>query len=473
MLVLSSSVWHLSHAKGEESPVNPSTAASLFRRYCQDCHGANGAGRAGVVEIPNFTSRASQEKREDADLLVSILDGKGTGMPAFQDRLSEAQVRGLVAHIRAFAPAPATGKAGSSPSARVPGGGFAAQFRPLQKEFEELQRQVQEEDSPRQSQSKPAPRTDKGSSGREANGAKGKRTGVESSTHNRTSSSVAGHRRASAEDRQEAQEPVELAARVHALFAAKCVQCHGANLPEPKGKFGYILDLERVRGNPKLVVPSRPDESKLWVFIRDNEMPPEGATVAPLTSEEKGQVRDWIAAGAPIALTYLDDAEDDPPVLTLVSSPPPTSARPFLRRLLGWLGRFHIPAIHLPIALFLAAAAGELCRLWYRIRDPWPPVRFCVLLGAAGSVLAAGLGWLHADFGGYGAGSPEVLSLHRWFGTLGSCAAAVAAVAAEIDSRRGRRSPFFMLMLFAAALLIGAAGHFGGSLVHGEDFFSW
>jgi hypothetical protein len=46
-------------------------------------------------------------------------------------------------------------------------------------------------------------------------------------------------------------------------------------------------------------------------------------------------------------------------------------------------------------------------------------------------------------------------------------------VAAEIDSRRGRRSPFFLLMLFAAALLIGAAGHFGGSLVHGEDFFSW
>jgi len=46
-------------------------------------------------------------------------------------------------------------------------------------------------------------------------------------------------------------------------------------------------------------------------------------------------------------------------------------------------------------------------------------------------------------------------------------------VAAEIASRRSRRSLFFPLVLFVAALLIGAAGHFGGILVHGEDFFSW
>lgn len=110
--------------------------------------------------------------------------------------------------------------------------------------------------------------------------------------------------------------------------------------------------------------------------------------------------------------------------------------------------------------------------LW-RWRDPWPPVRFCVLLGAAGSALAAALGWLHGDFGGYGAASPLLLGLHRWLGTLGSCSAVVAAVASEIDSRRCRRCLLFRLTLFAAALLIGAAGHFGGTMIHGDDFFAW
>jgi hypothetical protein len=49
----------------------------------------------------------------------------------------------------------------------------------------------------------------------------------------------------------------------------------------------------------------------------------------------------------------------------------------------------------------------------------------------------------------------------------------VAALVSEIDTYRRRRSLLFRLVLFAAALLIGAAGHFGGSLVHGDDFFAW
>jgi mono/diheme cytochrome c family protein len=301
MLVVSASVWDLSHARGEGDAAKPSTAANLYRRFCQRCHGADGAGQTGVGAHgkPNFTHRVWHVQRDDAALLVSILDGKGTGMPTFQDRLSEAQARSLVAHIRAFAPTPATATARSSPSAQVPGNAFAAQFRQLQKEFKEVQKQVQEQDSPRLSQSKPGPRTVEGRSGLEGDGDTGKRTGREPSTHNRTTSTVAKRRRASADDRQAPQESGELAARVLPLFAAKCAPCHGADLPKPKGKFGYVLDLERVRTNPKLVVPSRPNESKLWMLIRDNEMPPEGDPVGPLTAEEKRQVRDWISAGAP------------------------------------------------------------------------------------------------------------------------------------------------------------------------------
>jgi mono/diheme cytochrome c family protein len=457
-------------ARGE-GPPGGTEAAGLYRRYCQRCHGADGTGRRGADadDIPDFTRRAWQKQRDDAELLVSILEGRGTGMPAFQDRLSEVQARSLVAYIRAFAPAPpTTAPAKNSSSDRVPATGFAAEFRQLQGEFDELQRQLRELNSTRQRPAKPPPPTEPKEGGPQNN-----RSGMVLVKHNRASSTVAGQRRTSGDNRQAPQEAEGLASRVHPLFSAKCAPCHGADLRRPKGKFGYILDLERVRGNPKLVVPFRPDESKLWTLIRDNEMPPEDSSVGPMTAEEKGLVLDWIAAGAPTAQPYSSSADGDPPSRAAVPSPPEAVTPPSLRRLLGWLGRFHIPAIHFPIALFLAAAAGELWCLLRRIREPWPTVRSCVLLGAAGSALAAALGWLHADFGGYGAGSPALLGLHRWLGTLGSCFAVAAAVASEIDSRRRRRSLLFLLMLFAAALLVGAAGHLGGSLVHGDDFFAW
>jgi mono/diheme cytochrome c family protein len=447
-------------ARGEEPP-GGTEAAGLYRRYCQRCHGTDGTGQrgAGAEDVPNFTRRAWQQQRDDAELLVSILDGKGTVMPAFQDRLSEAHVKGLVAYIRAFAPAPpTTAAAKSSSSDRVPATGFAGEFRQLQGEFDELQRQLQELDSTRQRSAKPPPRTES-----KEGGPKTKRSEKAPDTPKQTS----------VDEKQAPQEPKGLAARVRPLFSEKCAQCHGADLRRPKGKFGYVLDLERVRGNHTMVVAFRPDKSKLWKLIRDDKMPPEDSSVEPLTTEEKGLVRDWIAAGAPAAQTRSSSADGDRPSSAEAPSPPPAVAPPSLHHLLCWLGRFHIPVIHFPIALFLAAAAGDLWCLWWRISDPWPPIRFCVLLGAAGSVAAAALGWLHADFGGYGADSPALLGPHRWLGTLGSCSAAIAAVVSEIDSRRRQRSLLFHLVLFPAALLIGAAGHFGGGLVHGDDFFAW
>jgi mono/diheme cytochrome c family protein len=471
MFLVLASVSDRAHAS-DEGPPAESDAARLYRRYCQRCHGGDGTGQRSADGIPDFTRRDWQKQRDDAELLVSILDGKGTGMPAFQDRLSEAQASGLVAHIRAFTPTPSTTMAKGSSSPRVSGSDFAAQFRQLQEEFDDLQQQLRELDSTRQRRSTSLPRDDRRARSGESD-PQNTRSGMTPSTHNRASSTVGEQRRTSDDDHQATRELEGLAARIHPLLTAKCGQCHGAHLSRPKGNFGYILDLQRVCSNPKLVVPFRPEESKLWVLIRDNEMPPEKSSTGHLTAEEKGLVRDWIASGTPTVRTYSPAADSDPPSCAELSYPPPADASPLAHRLLRWLGRFHIPAIHFPIALFLAAAVGELwCMLW-RWRDPWPPIRFCVLLGAAGSVLAAALGWLHADFGGHGAASPTLLGLHRWLGILGSCSAVAAAVASEIDSRRCRRCLLFRLTLFAAALLIGAAGHFGGNMIHGDDFFAW
>src|SRR4029077_5516494 len=74
----------------------------------------------------------------------------------------------------------------------------------------------------------------------------------------------------------------DLGAGARAVFASKCVGCHGPDLSKPKGRFGYVLDLRRVAGNPELVIPFRPDESELWVLIQRGEMPPEDSPSGPL-----------------------------------------------------------------------------------------------------------------------------------------------------------------------------------------------
>src|SRR5580765_6336736 len=86
---------------------------------------------------------------------------------------------------------------------------------------------------------------------------------------------------------------------VRAVFAAKCTACHGPDLPKPKGRFGYVLDLARVAGNREMVVPFMPDESELWELVRRGEMPPEDSPSGPLTAQAKEAIHAWIKAGAP------------------------------------------------------------------------------------------------------------------------------------------------------------------------------
>jgi uncharacterized membrane protein len=254
----------------------------------------------------------------------------------------------------------------------------------------------------------------------------------------------------------------DLASEVRSVLAARCAACHGPEVRKPKGRFGHVLDLARLASDPDLVVPFRPDESRLWQLVSAGRMPPRRA--GPLTTEEKDTLRAWIESGA----GYPETA--GAPVPASPASPD-ASPGPALTRALHWLGRFHVVVVHFPIALLLAGLAGELWAVWRRSRVPSPAVRFCVLLGAASAVPAATLGWLHA-WGGYGAGAPEVLALHRWTGTAAAVGAVVLAALSEADASRGVRSVWFRVLLLLVALLVGAAGHFGGTLVHGEAFFT-
>jgi mono/diheme cytochrome c family protein len=115
-------------------------ATGLYRQYCLSCHGSDGRGqeiKAGMPTIPDFSGRAWQEAASNAQLAVSILDGKGTLMPAFRGRLSDSDALDLTAYIRAFGPVR------TEPT--QPGtSDFEKRFRQLQEEWDELQKQMRE-----------------------------------------------------------------------------------------------------------------------------------------------------------------------------------------------------------------------------------------------------------------------------------------------------------------------------------------
>jgi mono/diheme cytochrome c family protein len=107
----------------------------IFRQFCTVCHGEDGTGniqRPNLPPIPNFRDAAWHKHKSDAELLTSILDGKGTLMPANNTRITRNQAKDLLAVVRAF-----------GPRRDVPGPAsndqFERSFRQLQQQWDALE----------------------------------------------------------------------------------------------------------------------------------------------------------------------------------------------------------------------------------------------------------------------------------------------------------------------------------------------
>lgn len=75
--------------------------AAVYKAKCASCHGADGAGQTPVgksMKIRDLRS-AEVQKQTDVELTKIISGGKGK-MPAYGKQLSNADVEGLIAHIR-------------------------------------------------------------------------------------------------------------------------------------------------------------------------------------------------------------------------------------------------------------------------------------------------------------------------------------------------------------------------------------
>jgi mono/diheme cytochrome c family protein len=232
---------------------------------------------------------------------------------------------------------------------------------------------------------------------------------------------------------EKSDEGVRLAEQVRDIFVAKCVDCHGPDLPRPKGKFGYVLDLKRVSANPDYIVRGHPADSELFKMVRDNEMPGEDAKVPALTAAEVEAVRRWIALGAPEPATPLDTRKVAPAVAAGAPAAEPRTQMPTGKRALQWVGRFHPVSTHFPVALMLVAVLAEGLAWWTR-RESWQQtVRFLVIIAALGAVAAGVLGWINASFTSYTGQNAAILTWHRWLGTGTAVWAVVCAALAVMD----------------------------------------
>jgi mono/diheme cytochrome c family protein len=146
-------------AGAEESRSMPhKTVARLFEKRCLRCHDGDGSGREmrrTLPDVPDFTNPRWQRERNTTQLVVGILDGKGTRMPAFAGKVSQEQARDLAAYIRSLGAARARGArkpakmatqktAVRKNAAEKTEDDFDGRFRQLQKEFEQLRKQLQE-----------------------------------------------------------------------------------------------------------------------------------------------------------------------------------------------------------------------------------------------------------------------------------------------------------------------------------------
>lgn len=145
-----------------------------------------------------------------------------------------------------------------------------------------------------------------------------------------------------------------------------------------------------------------------------------------------------------------------------------------LTKAMSYLGRFHVLAIHFPIALLFVGALFELVSMLGAGERARGVVRASVGLGAISALLAAPLGLMNAIGAEYAGVLADVFWWHRLLGLTTAGLAVVAWIAVEWRARKPSANAIVAtrVAVFASAALVGITGHLGGSLVFGWEYLA-
>jgi serine/threonine-protein kinase len=95
-----------------------------------------------------------------------------------------------------------------------------------------------------------------------------------------------------------AEDKSALAKQALAILEKNCYRCHGKN-GAAKGKFGYVLDRQKLIDGKKLV-PGDPEKSYMYSLVKEGTMPPDSVKERP-SEADVAVLERWIKAGAPSA----------------------------------------------------------------------------------------------------------------------------------------------------------------------------
>jgi uncharacterized membrane protein len=126
---------------------------------------------------------------------------------------------------------------------------------------------------------------------------------------------------------------------------------------------------------------------------------------------------------------------------------------------LDYIGHFHPLLVHLPIGILLFAI---MMMAYERVTrtDLRAAISLAWLLGGISALLASGAGWLLSRSGEYDA---DRVQLHQWTGL------ATAAMSLLTWFWKQHR----WIPAVSTVVLLTVAGHYGGTLTHGDDYLSF
>lgn len=80
-------------------------SADVYKTKCAVCHAPDGSGNSVMGKKLGAKDLRSEEvqKKSDAELNDVITNGMGKTMPAYKDKLTTDQIKGLVVYIRELA----------------------------------------------------------------------------------------------------------------------------------------------------------------------------------------------------------------------------------------------------------------------------------------------------------------------------------------------------------------------------------
>jgi mono/diheme cytochrome c family protein/uncharacterized membrane protein len=250
------------------------------------------------------------------------------------------------------------------------------------------------------------------------------------------------------------------------VYRRHCVKCHGADGTgsSARGRLHEIPDFTDTSWQAE-----GSDEQWLESILDGTAsgMPPFRGKISE--DNARGLVA-YVRAFAPTAGKPWQAEQEETALAESSEAESPTG---FLEKLIRWLGKFHAPTVHFPIALLMAAAVAELLRMATGKPAFDASSRYCVWFGTLTAVVAGILGWF---MGGFRlADASWELMTHRWLGTFTVLCAGLVLVLSEVSRRPDRRRTrmCFRVALLVAAGLVSVTGFFGGAVVFGLDHYNW